>query len=579
MNITHAQVAKNVEALQNYMKIMELDSFYISSSDPYLNEYVPMENCHRFYFTGFDGSVAEVLVPQTGKVRLYVDGRYHEQADSSVDLNVVEVVKVPSTMSNSQNLLADIKNSSFKNIGLEADRTSLGLFKQLHSVVNPVMLNNQELHSVVEFEKMPTPNKITHVPAEYSGKTAKEKINKIINNPGVGYFITAIDSLAWVTNCRGYHLPHLSSFMGRGLLTHDKIYVFIDNNVPLDFGATDIDGVEFIQCEGIDIEKKLLELQKQYQIDVLNIDPQMLNTSDFEMLKGVFSEKALTTKAGGLVEFHSIKDDVELKIMEDAFNSGDTAIFNTLNWVKDQLKDGKTVTEKDLYNQTTVEYEKQGAVEQSFNTIAGVGPNGSIIHYGNSSEKINIGKEDMVLLDSGGYFNGGFATDTTRTFMGDSCIAPDPEYVKIYTLVLKGVLQCQNAVFKEGTKGCVLDGLARTPMMRHGYDYAHGTGHGVGIHVHESGVRLSSLSTIPMKERQVVSIEPGIYIPGFGGVRIENIAVVEKHPEFEGFLKFRSLVYIGYEQSLIDRSLLNDEEIKWLGDYEDECKKRNRSFN
>src|SRR5690606_28666349 len=115
------------------------------------------------------------------------------------------------------------------------------------------------------------------------------------------------------------------------------------------------------------------------------------------------------------------------------------------------------------------------------------------------------------------------------------------EYKKIYTLVLKGLLACQNAIFLEGTKGNVLDGICRAPLMKHGYNYAHGTGHGVGVHVHEDGVRISMISNLPMKAGQVVSIEPGIYIPGFAGVRLENIAIVEKHPEFAGYLRFQSL--------------------------------------
>ena len=183
----------------------------------------------------------------------------------------------------------------------------------------------------------------------------------------------------------------------------------------------------------------------------------------------------------------------------------------------------------------------------------------------------------MILLDSGGYFDGGFATDTTRTFFG---VAPkaDPKKVEIYTLVLKGLLACQSAVFPEGTKGMVLDGLARNAMRKRGYDYAHGTGHGVGINVHEPGVRLSSISTVPMKAGQVVSIEPGIYLPGFGGVRLENIALVERHPDFPHLLRLRSFVYVGFDPALIDMNLLNEEEKKILEEYEAECLRRGTSL-
>jgi len=115
-------------------------------------------------------------------------------------------------------------------------------------------------------------------------------------------------------------------------------------------------------------------------------------------------------------------------------------------------------------------------------------------------------------------------------------------------------------------------------MRKKGYDYNHGTGHGLGIHVHEPGVRLSSISTVPMKVGQVVSMEPGIYIPGFGGVRLENIGWVEKHPQFPNMLRINSFVYIGFDPALVDMTLLNEEERKILEDYEAECLRRGTSL-
>ncbi len=303
----------------------------------------------------------------------------------------------------------------------------------------------------------------------------------------------------------------------------------------------------------------------------------MLNSSDYLMLKNVFSGSVLTQKPGGLVEFQAIKDEEEIAIMTRNFTKSDKAIYKTIKWTKDAVASKKKISERDVYDQTSLEYKKQGSVTQSFNTISGVGPNGSIMHYGNPKSDLFIKENDMILLDSGGYFAGGFATDTTRTFMASSA-QPDPEYKRIFTLVLKGVLQCQNAIFPEGVTGATVDAFARKPLFDAGFNFAHGTGHGVGINVHEGGARISPVTDIEMKAGQVVSIEPGIYIPGFGGVRIENIAVVEKHQDIEGFLRFRSLVYIGYEPTLIDESLLTEQEKKWLDDYENECSKRATSF-
>lgn len=575
--IDNQTVKKNIEALQKFINDKQLDAFYISSFDTFLNEYVPMEDCHRFYISNFSGSVAEALVPAKGRVKLYVDGRYHEQADNEVDATLVEVVKVPSNQGLFASLKEDIKTHDIKTIGLEAQRCPLSHFKDFNTLCSSTVSFQDELSSFINFAPLSDKAPIYQEPKEDRGPDTKQKLERIIENKNQGYYITAIDSLSWLTNCRGFHLPNLSSFVGRGLATFDKVYVFVDPKAVLDESAKNIEQVEFIHLESSEIEQKLKELQQQYNLEKLNIDPGMLNASDYSFLLNVFGEKILFEEKGGLVKFHSIKCQEEIDVIKRNFAKGDKAIFNTIKWVKDKVASGDKVSEYDLWAQTSVEYEKQGSKEQSFGTISGVGPNGSIIHYGDPKKDVYINKDDMVLLDSGGYFHGGFATDTTRTFMGGECV-PHPDYVKMYTHTLKGVLQVQYAVFPEGTSGVTLDAYARKSLFDHGHNYAHGTGHGVGIHVHESGVNISPRSPFAMKEGQVVSIEPGIYLPGFGGVRIENIALVVKHPKHEGFLCFEPLVYIGLEPSLIDEALLTEQEKVWLEDYEAICKQRGTSF-
>lgn len=569
-------IKNNIAALQNFIQEQNLDGFYISSFDTFLNEYVPMSDCHRFYITNFSGSVADVFVPKEGRVKLYVDGRYYEQADLEVDATSVEVVRVPANNGLFNYLLDDIKKLELSNIGIEAQRTPLNSFKQLEGITKIHQFQN-ELNGIIKFEAQPEFAPIFHEPKENRGSDTKDKLNRVIDNDKMGYYITAIDSLSWLTNCRGFHLPNLSSFLGRGFAVHDKVFVFIDEKTSTDESVKKIPGVEFISSDIDGITKKLSEIQNQYKLDTLMIDPKMLNAADYSFLKDIFGDDVLTEESGGLVKYHSIKEDAEVEVMKRGFAKADQAIYKTLKWTKEQIAAGNDVSEYDLYLETTKKYEAEGSREQSFGTIAGVGPNGSIIHYSDPKKNVHITKEDMILLDSGGYFDGGFATDTTRTFMA-SDVKPHPDYIKMYTHTLKGVLQCQYAVFPENISGSILDAYARKSLFDHGKNYNHGTGHGVGIHVHEGGVRISPVSTVPMKEGQVVSIEPGIYIPGFGGVRIENIALVKKHPKFEGFLCFESLVYIGFEPSLIDMDLLTDQEKVWLEEYEAICTERGTSF-
>ena len=578
--LSNQTIKTNIKKLKKIMEERNLDAMYISSFDPFLNEYVPLEDNHRFYFTSFTGSMAEVLVPLNGKVRLYVDGRYHEQADLEVDHEEVEVIKCGGDGSTTGDLVKDVSRLNINRLGYEADRTSLGYLKRLTQAAHEtVPVAAGELAKSIEFEKLPELKEVKFIPRDLRGRDTLEKTRSIFQGEGEAIYLTALDSIAWITNCRGYHLPFLSSFYSRALVTKEKAYIFVTPETPVSAIAKKEFGLEFIALPFTDITKELEKIQNTLHLKNVWFDPGMINAADFGMLVKIFGTERLTEKAGGLYEWQSIKEPVEIQQMIASFNKADKAIFNTIKWLKDTVKSGKRVTELDLYHETSKKYHEQGSKDQSFNTIAGVGPNGSIIHYGSPSDEVVIKMDDMILLDSGGYFDGGFATDTTRTFFaGSAADKPDPKKVEIYTLVLKGLLACQSAIFPEGTKGIVLDGLARTPMRKKGYDYAHGTGHGIGIHVHEPGVRLSSISNLPMKAGQAVSIEPGIYLPGFGGVRLENIVYVEKHPQFPGMLHFKPFVYIGFDPALIDMKLLNDEEKTLLEDYEAECLRRGTSL-
>lgn len=579
IDLSNQTIKTNIQKLKKIMAAKNLDAMYISSFDPFLNEYVPLYDNHRFYLTNFTGSMAEVLVPAQGKVRLYVDGRYHEQADLEVDHEEIEVVKCKPDASITGDLLLDVTKFQYKRVGYEADRTSLGFLKRLsQSAHDAVALAPGELAKEIEFGKHSENKEIKVIAREFRGRDTLEKTRSIFKDESEAMYLTALDSIAWITNCRGYHLPYMSAFYARSLVTKEKVYVFVTPDTPVSKEAAKEYGIEFITLPFTELPKELERIQNTLHLKSLWFDPAMINAADFSMLIKIFGTERLTEKNGGLYEWQSIKEPVEIQQIEASFKRSDKAIFNTIKWMKESIQAGKRLTELDLYHETSKKYQDQGAKDQSFNTIAGVGPNGSIIHYGSPSDEVVIQKDDMILLDSGGYFDGGFATDTTRVFLATANEKADPKKKEIYTLVLKGLLACQSAVFPEGTKGMVLDGLARTPMRKHGYDYAHGTGHGVGINVHEPGVRISSISTVPMKAGQVVSIEPGIYVPGFGGVRLENIALVEKHPQFPNMLRFKSFVYVGFDPALIDMNLLNDEEKKLLEEYEAECLSRGTSL-
>ena len=231
--LKQSEITKNIQNVKAFMQDNNLDAFYVSSFDPFLNEYVPMDDCQRYYVTGFNGSVAETLFYKDEKVRLYVDGRYHEQADLQVDLNEVEVVKVAQNQSITSAMLNDVKKLKPSNIGIESARTSLKHFEELKDLTKVESFNG-DIDKVIQSNANKEYNPIKHIEAKYRGPNTKEKLERINLNSDEAYFVSAIDSVSWISNCRGYHLPHLSSILAKGLVLKDRVVLFKDDSIELD---------------------------------------------------------------------------------------------------------------------------------------------------------------------------------------------------------------------------------------------------------------------------------------------------------------------------------------------------------
>lgn len=561
--LTNQQIHENVQAVRQWLKDHKIDCFYVSSFDPYLNEYVPLTNCHRYYFSGFTGSTASLLITRE-KVYLYVDGRYYEQADKEVDLELVSVMKTPMTKTNNGFMLETIEQLGFSSIAFESDRVARGLEEIFEKTLKTVPF---DLGHLVRFLPNPAQKEVYHLPRLERGEDTREKLERAIPD-NVAYFVSALDSIAWLTNCRGFHLPFQSTFLARAFATKERIYVFVDPHCPLNSAVHKISGVEFCSVTASEMVEKLQLIKGVHHLEAVYYDPQALNAFDYRMLKNIFPE-TLAPQTIPLLSFQSVKTAEEIQVIRSSFDRANQAIRETIRKTKEMVANGERVSELDFYNLANDTYRETGAIDNSFNTIAAFGANASIIHYSDPSNQVCAIPGEFVLFDSGALYESGFSTDTTRTFICGG--SPSAKHKLIYTLVLKGLLQCQYAIFPEGTPGSSLDMLARQPLYRFGHDYAHGTGHGVGIGVHEGGAGISSRYTKPLKEGNLVSIEPGIYLPGFGGVRLENVALVKKHPELPGMLHFESFVKVPFEEDLIDWNLLNSDEVKWLEHYHSLC--------
>jgi Xaa-Pro aminopeptidase len=573
------EIKTNIKNLQNFLGKSKVDAIYLSSGDIFLNEYVPLEDCHRYYVTNFTGSTAEVLVPKSGKVCLFVDGRYFEQADLEVDPNLVEVVKVDMNTGLRQALINKISLLKVKVLALEGDRTDLNLASLFESKTKVHFFHHAEVSTVIPFKALSFNKRIIEVDKSLTGETTLERLHRILK-PGEAFYVSALDSIAWLTNLRRYELPNQSTFRAKALATYDRVYLLLEHlegeikNPAVEAFVGSFSNLnDFLS--NIQLVNKLVDgvetkLEKIYYSDA------SINASDYFELKKFFGEEKLNNIREGLIPFHANKNETEINSIKKSFDSADRAIYKTIEWTKAQVQNNADFSELDYYHKCDEFYREEGANDQSFKTIAAFGSNSSIIHFSSPSEKIKFKANELALLDSGGFFESGYATDTTRTFLSGGKASDKQK--EIYTLVLKSLLHALNAVFVDGAFGSTIDGVTRQPMLKYGHNFNHGTGHGVGINVHEGGFRISPNSVVPLKENTVGSLEPGIYLPGFGGVRLENIVIVRRHPTFSNMLCFENLVWVGLDHDLINEKLLSEEEMVWLEHYERECERRGRSF-
>lgn len=254
-----------------------------------------------------------------------------------------------------------MKKLGIKRLGYEADRTTLNYLKRLSgSAPETLGLAPGELGKIIDFSPVGSLKPVKLVPREFRGRDTLEKTRAIFSNDKEAMFITALDSIAWITNCRGFHLPFLSSFYARALVTREKVYVFVSPEVTVEDKAKKETGLEFITLSVNDLPRELDRLQNTLHLNSVGFDPGMMNSNDFGMLVKIFGAEKLIEKTGGLYDYQSIKEPVEIRQMEASFKKADQAIFKTMKWVKESIKAGKRITELDLYHETTKNIKPKG---------------------------------------------------------------------------------------------------------------------------------------------------------------------------------------------------------------------------
>lgn len=543
-----------VKELRNFIKSKNADAILINSADDFLSEYNILPLNSRYKVTGFSGSMGDCIVTSDNVYQI-ADGRYHEQADKEVDHNVVTVLKMQQGSSPIEEILNVLdKNSTLiltankvpmqfcQTLEKKAAKKKIKISYILNDPIEDLAQNKYTNVKVVEI-----PKSITKYSAEEKFKKLKLKDNEVL-------LITNPVDFAYFTNLRNFDFPYSAAPRAKAIVTNNEFEIFTDSKIPLKFDGLKIHKLSTFRKHLANIREKSIL-----------VDKGALSQADFMQIHS--SNKLKSSK---IFELKSQKYNTEIVHLKSAFARTD----KVLKKMDDLINSNKQLSEYDLYCAIIKYFEDEGAVSQSFKPIIASGTNSSIIHYSVASDKKMIKDGDMIMIDCGGYFEGGIATDITRTFVKGN---PNDECKRIYTKVLKAFISTYTKKYSPDTTWQDIDLNTRknlTDEDKNGYLFNHSTGHGIGISVHEFPPRCSFQDAFakPFKKNYVFSIEPGLYKAGTAGVRLENAVYVKSvKPNFE----IEVLSHYPFEERLIDRSLLTKSEQKFLDEWQDYGKKNN----
>ncbi|MDB5478224.1 MAG: xaa-Pro aminopeptidase [Alphaproteobacteria bacterium] len=555
---------EKINRLRQWMRDNGIDAYLVPHADRFQSEYLVPQDERLAWLTGFTGSAGMAAI-LSDKAFLFTDGRYTLQAAAETDAHVIEVIESPAGNP------ADVFGGHLSEGGVIGFDPMLFTVAQMtlwrreaqlrHWQLRPLETNPIDL---LWTDKPVAPT----VPAKahelaYAGMSTADKTARILEkrNPKAATILISDPTLVcWLLNMRGGDVAHVPLVQGAALLDETGHITLFTNpdKIPADLRLVwgNHVGVENLSRLTETIEK----INKPLQIDPVQCSYAIkvfCDDRDIPLVEA--QDPALLLRA--------CKNAVEIKGAISAHEKDAMAFDAFMAWFNTRDFEAENITELDVIEK--LRHCRTGntdCVDDSFSTIAGFGPNGAIVHY-RADEKTNrrLQPNSLLLLDSGGqYFEG--TTDVTRVLPVGT---PTPIMKKHYTAVLQGLIALSCTRFPVGTTGAQLEAIARQPVWALGLDYAHGTGHGVGsyLSVHEGPQGFSPRGTAPLQPGMILSIEPGVYLTGQYGIRLENlVAVVDdaREDDIKHMLAFKTLTKIPFESKLICREDLTEAEKEFL---------------
>ena len=562
-------INQRLEDLREVMRREHLAAFIFPSTDPHQGEYVPDHWKGREFISGFNGSAGTAVVTLTSAA-LWTDSRYFLAAADQLKDTEFQLMKqkVEGTPTIAEWIGKEC--GAGVEVGIDGMVNSTNSVRELIADLRKqggitLRTNLDPLAQIWQDRPLIPVNPVEEYPLTYAGEAASVKIARVRQAlrklHADGMLMAALDDIAWTLNLRGTDVHCSPLFVSYLLISSTAVTLYINKE------KLTPEVVAYLRGEGIGVdayENVQKGLKDYFEYNIL-LDPDEVNYTLFNTVTREVIEAESPVK-----RMKTIKNDTEIAGFKQAMLKDGIAMVKFLYWLDKQLSEGETLTEISVSDElASLRAEQTLFRGLSFDTIAGYEAHGAIVHYESTPETdVPLRPEGLLLLDSGAQYLDG-TTDLTRT------IALGPvteEQRKVYTLVLKGHIQLELCKFPSGTSGTQIDVLARKDMWRVGMNYLHGTGHGVGsyLNVHEGPHQIRmEWKPAPLVAGMTVTDEPGIYLAGKFGVRIENTLLVTYYneTEFGKFLKFEPLTLCPIDKKPIIKEMMLPEEIEWLNQY------------
>ena len=577
MSTTNLSVTQRVKLLRKWMRQYGLSAFIVPTMDPHNSEYLPDHWKAREWLTGFTGSAGLAVVTDK-EALLWTDSRYFLQAEEQLEDTPFELMRegvegVPSV----QEWLED----NFSEDGVVGYCGEYMTDEMYEDLVNSEYIILQDVgenpFDQIWKDRPALPQgKMTIQPLSAAGVSVSDKLDMVrewmMNAKDVfsSFFFNDLSEIAWVLNLRGDDVDYNPFFVSYLLISEENAVLFVDTDKITPEIQAYLEENDIIVREYDEWPDELQEQAEEEDGEAFLGMPRTMASSVINQLDEIDIEYDLVESP--IPSLRAIKNATEQAGFRQAMLYDGVAMVKFLRWLDEHVGEGG-VTEMGVDQKlTALRAEQPGYCSLSFGTIAAYADHGAIVHYEAEPETdVELQAKGLLLLDSGAHYECG-TTDITRTIaLGELT----EEERRVYTLVLKGHIGLARCRFPEGTTGLQLDTAARYAMWQEGYDFGHGTGHGVGsrLGVHEGPHQIRknnrACTLVPFHAGMTITDEPGIYVTGRFGVRIENVLLAQKsvNTDFGSFLEFETLTLCPYDMRAVELSMLTEEEKQWINAY------------